>query len=153
MDPENNLESNFKGFIHLFNSKIKLKNNQSIHFELGRSIVGQCGFLISKILYTKKSYNKNFIVLDSGMNNLIRPALYNSKHKISNISSRSNKIEAYDIVGPICESTDTFARDYEMVESKRGDFVVIYSCGAYAESMSSNYNLRDNIKSYYSDTI
>ena len=96
MDPENNLESNFKDFIHLFNSKIKLKNNQSIHFELGRSIVGQCGFLISKILYTKKSYNKNFIVLDSGMNNLIRPALYNSKHKISNISSRSNKIEAYD---------------------------------------------------------
>ena len=87
------------------------------------------------------------------MNNLIRPALYNSKHKISNISSSSNKIEAYDIVGPICESTDTFARDYRMVESKRGDFVVIYSCGAYAESMSSNYNLRDNIKSYYSDTI
>ena len=67
--------------------------------------------------------------------------------------ARSNKIEAYDIVGPICESTDTFARDYEMVESKRGDLVVIYSCGAYAESMSSNYNLRDNIKSYYSDTI
>lgn len=153
MDPENNLESNFKDFIHLFNSKIKLKNNQSIHFELGRSIVGQSGFLISKILYTKKSYNKNFIVLDSGMNNLIRPALYNTKHKISNISSSSNKIEAYDIVGPICESTDTFARDYEMVESKRGDFVVIYSCGAYAESMSSNYNLRDNIKSHYSDTI
>ena len=64
------------------------------------------------------------------------------KHKISNISSSSNKIEAYDIVGPICESTDTFAKDYEMVKSKRGDFVVIYSCGAYAESMSSNYNLR-----------
>jgi len=153
MEPENNLESNFKDFIRLFNSKIKLKNNQSIHFELGRSIVGQCGFLISKILYTKKSYNKNFIVLDSGMNNLIRPALYNSKHKISNISSISNKIKAYDIVGPICESTDTFARDYEMEESKRGDLVVIYSCGAYAESMSSNYNLRGNIKSYYSDTI
>ena len=152
-DPQNNIVSNFKGFINLFNNKINLEKHQSIHFELGRSIVGQCGFLISRILYSKKSYNKNFLILDSGMNNLIRPALYNSKHKISNISSKHKRYMNYDIVGPICESTDTFARNYELPKSDRGDLVVIHSCGAYAESMSSNYNLRDNINSYFSDTI
>tara|TARA_B100000401_G_C52811758_1_gene724251 strand:- start:2612 stop:3763 length:1152 start_codon:yes stop_codon:yes gene_type:complete len=152
-DPENNIVSNFKDFINLFNNKINLEKHQSIHFELGRSIVGQCGFLISRILYSKKSYNKNFLILDSGMNNLIRPALYNSKHKISNISSKHKRYMNYDIVGPICESTDTFARNYELPKSDRGDLVVIHSCGAYAESMSSNYNLRDNINSYFSDTI
>ena len=87
------------------------------------------------------------------MNNLIRPALYNSKHKISNISSKHKRYMNYDIVGPICESTDTFARNYKLPKSDRGDLVVIHSCGAYAESMSSNYNLRDNINSYFSDTI
>tara|TARA_B100001564_G_scaffold224693_1_gene189411 strand:- start:1127 stop:2278 length:1152 start_codon:yes stop_codon:yes gene_type:complete len=153
VDPENNLLSNFEQFISLFNNKIKLDKNQSIHFELGRSIVGQCGFLISKILYSKKSYDKNFLILDSGMNNLIRPALYNSKHKISNLTSKHKTTLNYDIVGPICESSDTFAKNYELIKSARGDLIAIHSCGAYGESMSSNYNLRDNINSYYSDTI
>lgn len=151
--PENNLLSNFKEFINLFNNGIRLDKNQSIHFELGRSIVGQCGFLISKILYSKKSYDKNFLILDSGMNNLIRPALYNSKHKISNLTSKNSDHLNYDVAGPICESSDTFAKDYRLVKSIRGDLIAIHSCGAYAESMSSNYNLRDNINSYYSDTI
>ena len=151
--PENNLLSNFKEFINLFNNEIRLDKNQSIHFELGRSIVGQCGFLISKILYSKKSYDKNFLILDSGMNNLIRPALYNSKHKISNLTSKNSDHLNYDVAGPICESSDTFAKDYRLVKSIRGDLIAIHSCGAYAESMSSNYNLRDNINSYYSDTI
>ena len=152
-EPEKNLISNFKDFINLFNTKINLDDTQSIHFELGRSIVGQCGFLVSRILYSKKSYNKNFLILDSGMNNLIRPALYNSKHKISNITSNQNAYLNYDIVGPICESSDTFARNYPLVKSERGDLIVFHSCGAYAESMSSNYNLRDNINIYFSDTI
>lgn len=151
--PENNLLSNFKEFINLFNNEIRLDKNQSIHFELGRSIVGQCGFLISKILYSKKSYDKNFLILDSGMNNLVRPALYNSKHKISNLTSKNSDHLNYDVAGPICESSDTFAKDYRLVKSIRGDLIAIHSCGAYAESMSSNYNLRDNINSYYSDTI
>ena len=151
--PEKNLLSNFKEFINLFNNEIILDKNQSIHFELGRSIVGQCGFLISKILYSKKSYDKNFLILDSGMNNLIRPALYNSKHKISNLTSKNSDHLNYDVAGPICESSDTFAKDYRLVKSIRGDLIAIHSCGAYAESMSSNYNLRDNINSYYSDTI
>ncbi len=151
--PEKNLLSNFKEFISLFNNQIRLDKNQSIHFELGRSIVGQCGFLISKILYSKKSYDKNFLILDSGMNNLIRPALYNSKHKISNLTSKNSDHLNYDVAGPICESSDTFAKNYRLVKSIRGDLIAIHSCGAYAESMSSNYNLRDNINSYYSDTI
>tara|TARA_Y100000768_G_scaffold382470_1_gene362869 strand:+ start:579 stop:1730 length:1152 start_codon:yes stop_codon:yes gene_type:complete len=152
-NPENNLLSNFNDFISLFNKKIKIEKGQFIDFELGRSIVGQCGFLISKILYSKKSYDRNFLILDSGMNNLIRPALYNSRHKISNITSKHKSFLNYDVVGPICESSDTFAKDYKLIKSNRGDLVVIHSCGAYGESMSSNYNLRDNINSYYSDTI
>ena len=151
--PEKNLLSNFKEFISLFNNQIRLDKNQSIHFELGRSVVGQCGFLISKILYSKKSYDKNFLILDSGMNNLIRPALYNSKHKISNLTSKNSDHLNYDVAGPICESSDTFAKNYRLVKSIRGDLIAIHSCGAYAESMSSNYNHRDNINSYYSDTI
>lgn len=152
-NPEKNFLSNFKDFISLFNKKIKKEKGQFIDFELGRSIVGQCGFLISKILYSKKSYDRNFLILDSGMNNLIRPALYNSRHKISNITSKHKSFLNYDVVGPICESSDTFAKDYKLIKSNRGDLIVIHSCGAYGESMSSNYNLRDNINSYYSDTI
>ena len=152
-DPINNPISNFNDFINLFNKNINLDKNQSIHFELGRSVVGQCGYLISRILYEKISYNKNFLILDSGMNNLIRPALYNSIHKISNISVNNKDYINYDVVGPICESTDTFAKNYKLPSSSRGDLIAIHSCGAYAESMSSNYNLRENIKSYFSDTI
>lgn len=152
-DPINNPISNFNDFINLFNKNINLDKNQSIHFELGRSVVGQCGYLISRILYEKISYNKNFLILDSGMNNLIRPALYNSIHKISNISVNNKDYINYDVVGPICESTDTFAKNYKLPSSNRGDLIAIHSCGAYAESMSSNFNLRENIKSYFSDTI
>lgn len=152
-DPINNPISNFNDFINLFNKNINLDKNQSIHFELGRSVVGQCGYLISRILYEKISYNKNFLILDSGMNNLIRPALYNSIHKISNISVNNKDYINYDVVGPICESTDTFAKNYKLPSSSRGDLIAIHSCGAYAESMSSNFNLRENIKSYFSDTI
>ena len=152
-DPINNPISNFNDFINLFNKNINIDKNQSIHFELGRSVVGQCGYLISRILYEKISYNKNFLILDSGMNNLIRPALYNSIHKISNISVNNKDYINYDVVGPICESTDTFAKNYKLPSSSRGDLIAIHSCGAYAESMSSNFNLRENIKSYFSDTI
>ena len=143
----------FKSFFKIYNDNIKLRKNQKIHFELGRSIVGQCGFLISRVLYEKKSFNNHFIILDSGMNNLIRPALYNASHKIINISSPLSSIKNYNIVGPLCESSDTFAENYPLLESKRGDMISICSAGAYGESMSSNYNLRDDIKSYFSDTI
>ena len=144
---------NFKDFFNLYNSNINLKNNQKIHFELGRSIICQCGSLVSRILYTKQSFGRKYIILDSGMNNLIRPALYNSKHIILNLSSNSSDEELYDVVGPICESSDVFRENYSLPKSSRNDIIVICSTGAYGDSMSSNYNLRGNIKSYYSDTI
>tara|TARA_Y100000748_G_scaffold37015_1_gene27413 strand:- start:5756 stop:6910 length:1155 start_codon:yes stop_codon:yes gene_type:complete len=152
-NPVDNRISNFQNFINIFNKNVFLNDRQILHFELGRSIVGQCGFLITKILFTKRSYNKSFIIVDAGMNDLVRPALYDSYHKIINISSIESEVINYDVVGPICESSDTFVNDYSLPLSKRGDFIVICSAGAYGESMSSNYNLRNKLKSYYSDTI
>tara|TARA_B100000475_G_scaffold201277_1_gene188439 strand:- start:1003 stop:2157 length:1155 start_codon:yes stop_codon:yes gene_type:complete len=152
-NPVYNRISNFQNFINIFNKNVFLNDRQILHFELGRSIVGQCGFLITKILFTKRSYNKSFIIVDAGMNDLVRPALYDSYHKIINISSIESEVINYDVVGPICESSDTFVNDYSLPLSKRGDFIVICSAGAYGESMSSNYNLRNKLKSYYSDTI
>ena len=152
-NPLENMYPEFKSFLKIYNDNIKLRKNQKIHFELGRSIVGQCGFLISRVLYEKESFKNHFIILDSGMNNLIRPALYNASHKIMNISSPLSSIKNYNIVGPLCESSDTFAENYPLLESKRGDMISICSAGAYGESMSSNYNLREDIKSYFSDTI
>ena len=152
-NPLENIYPEFKSFFNIYNDNIKLRKNQNIHFELGRSIVGQCGFLISRVLFEKESFNNHFIILDSGMNNLIRPALYNASHKIINISSSISTIKNYNIVGPLCESSDTFAENYPLIESKRGDMISICSAGAYGESMSSNYNLREDIKSYFSDTI
>ena len=152
-NPLENIYPEFKSFFNIYNDNIKLRKNQNIHFELGRSIVGQCGFLISRVLFEKESFNNHFLILDSGMNNLIRPALYNASHKIINISSSKSSIKNYNIVGPLCESSDTFAENYQLIESKRGDMISICSAGAYGESMSSNYNLREDIKSYFSDTI
>ena len=152
-EPLINPVSNFTRFFQIFNNKLLLKKNQEIHFELGRSIVGQCGFLVSKVLFTKKSFNTDFLIIDAGMNDLIRPALYNSLHKIINISSKNEKNMNYDIVGPICESSDIFANNYNLPISSRNDHIVICSTGAYGESMSSNYNLRNSLNSYFSDTI
>ncbi len=149
---ENNF-SNFKDYFKIFSQNLKINEDQEIHFELGRSIVGQCGFLVSKVLFNKKSYNKNFLIIDAGMNDLIRPALYGSCHKIINISSTDKNNKIYDIVGPICESTDIFAKNYDLKLTKRNDILLICSAGAYGESMSSNYNLRKSLSSYFSDTI
>ena len=152
-NPFVNSISDFTNFISLFNNNIFLNEMQMLHFELGRSIVGQCGFLISKVLFTKKSYDKNFAIIDAGMNDLIRPALYNTYHKVINITSKGSEKINYDVVGPVCESSDTFVHDYPLPLTNRDDFIVICSAGAYGESMSSNYNLRNKLKSYYSDTI
>lgn len=149
-DPINNQVSNFKNFFKIFNKNLRLKKNQNIHFELGRSIIGQCGFLVSKVLFFKKSFGRNYIIIDAGMNDLMRPALYNSYHKILNISSKNQNFDKYDVVGPVCESSDVFAINYELPISSRNDIIVICSTGAYGESMSSNYNLRNPLKSYFS---
>ncbi|MEJ2272412.1 MAG: diaminopimelate decarboxylase, partial [Candidatus Bathyarchaeota archaeon] len=115
-------------------------------------IVAHCGTLISKVLYIKKGINTSFAILDAGMTELIRPALYQSYHKIQNLSS-NGKLKRYDVVGPICESSDTFGKSVLLPETKRGDIVVIRSTGAYGEVMSSGYNLRSKVKAVYSDEI
>lgn len=153
LNPQEKIIPNFKKYFNIYKENIKLFKNQKLYFELGRSLVGQCGFLISKVLFTKKSYNRNYIILDAGMSELIRPSLYNSFHKISNITSKEMINKTYDVVGPLCESSDVFIKNLKLPMSKRGDLFCIHSSGAYGETMSSNYNLRNNIKSYYSDSI
>ena len=151
-EPDLNLIPDFRSYFNVFKKNLICFDNQKVHFELGRSIVGQCGSLFSKILYLKKSFNKNFIIIDAGMTELIRPALYNAHHHIDNLSSIKKEIK-YDIVGPLCESSDTFAKDYYLNESKIGDLIVIRSSGAYGEVMSSNYNLRKKAIAYYSNDL
>ena len=151
-EPDLNLIPDFNSYFQIFKKNLIYFDNQKIHFELGRSIVGQSGSLFSSILYLKKSFNKHFIIIDAGMTELIRPALYNAQHHIENLSS-SKKENKYDIVGPLCESSDTFAKDYYLNQSKIGDLIVIRSSGAYGEVMSSNYNLRKKVKAYYSNEL
>lgn len=125
---------------------------QQVHFELGRSIVAHCGDLVSKVLYVKEGKKRKFVILDAGMNDLLRPALYQAFHKIENISS-DRPSEKYDVVGPICESADCFGKDVTLNETRRGDLIVIHSCGAYGETMASRYNLRDLAKAMYSSKV
>ena len=140
----------FAEYFRIFNEFLELRSGQKVHFELGRSLVGQCGSLISRVLYIKHGLKKNFAILDAGMTELIRPMLYNAHHEIENLSCTSDELVKYDIVGPICESTDCFAKDLEMSEIKRGDLFQIKSAGGYGEVMASDYNLKTLHKAQYS---
>lgn len=149
-NPSKNLIPDFETFFKLFNDFIELRPQQELHFELGRSIVGQCGTLISKVLYVKKGVNTDFAIIDAGMTELIRPALYQAVHSINNLTSTSEENKRYDVVGPICESSDCFGKALMLPTTKRGDIIAINSCGAYGEVMASQYNLRDMVKAIYS---
>lgn len=151
--PESNSIPDFENYFKIFNEFLALRPGQKVHFELGRSIVGQCGSLFSKALFIKKGIKTNFVILDAGMTELIRPMLYQAYHLIENLSSQSTDVIKYDVVGPICESTDTFAKALELPETKRGDVFQIHSCGAYGEVMASNYNLKTLHPPIYSDDI
>lgn len=151
-DPDANPISDFQRYFELFHKGLKLRDGQVVHFELGRAIVAQCGSLVTKVTYVKHGERKTFVIVDAGMTDLIRPALYQAYHKVENISS-DLPIQKYDVVGPICESSDVFVKDYELNESKRGDLLVLRSAGAYGEIMASQYNCRDIPKSYFSDKI
>lgn len=151
-DPDANPISDFQRYFELFHKGLKLRDGQVVHFELGRAIVAQCGSLVTKVTYVKHGESKTFVIVDAGMTDLIRPALYQAYHKVENISS-DLPIQKYDVVGPICESSDVFVKDYELNESKRGDLFVLRSAGAYGEIMASQYNCRDIPKSYFSDKI
>lgn len=142
----------FKNYFATYARQLKLRPHQTLHFELGRSIVGQCGSLISKVLYVKKGTKKQFAILDAGMTDLIRPALYQAYHKMENITSEEPK-EAYDVVGPICESSDVFGKGVDLNEVKRGDLIALRSAGAYGEIMASGYNCRELPKGYTSDEL
>ncbi|ACU04536.1 diaminopimelate decarboxylase [Pedobacter heparinus] len=141
----------FDAYFKIFSEFLEVKAGQEVHFELGRALVGQCASLISRVLYIKNGKKKNFVVLDAGMTELMRPALYQAYHKIENLSRGNQTTLKYDIVGPICESTDCFGKEVEQPESFRGDLYAIRSAGAYGEVMASKYNLRDEIRSVYSE--
>ena len=127
---------------------MKLRPHQTLHFELGRAVVGQCGSLISQVLYVKQGTNKQFAILDAGMTDLIRPALYQAFHKIENITSDA-PVQAYDVVGPICESSDVFGKAIDLNGVKRGDLIALRSAGAYGEIMASGYNCRETSSRIY----
>ncbi len=152
-NPDDNMIPDFEAYFKVFNEGISLKDNQQLHFELGRSIVAQCGLLVSKVLYVKKSEHNNFAILDAGMTDLLRPALYNSSHKIENISKQeqTSNLLNYDVVGPICESSDSFGKNIELPKTERNDLIAIRTVGAYGEVMASQYNLRSLPQAYYSE--
>jgi diaminopimelate decarboxylase len=124
--------------------------------------VAQCGSLITRVLFIKEGVHTRFAIVDAGMNDLIRPALYQSYHRIENLSAEGNqkdhlpsslKTEKYDVVGPICESSDYFGKAVLLPETFRGDLIAIRSAGAYGQTMASRYNLRDLAGEVYSEDL
>ena len=144
--------SDFESYFRLFDKYLDLWEGQELHFELGRSVVAPCGTLISRALFIKEGIQKKFLIIDAGMTDLIRPALYQAFHHIENISSEEEYTH-YDVVGPICESSDLFAEQMMLNRATRGDLIAIRSAGAYGETMVSKYNCRDIPASYFSDTL
>lgn len=143
---------NFTEYFATYHKHLKLRPQQTLHFELGRAVVGQCGSLISKVIYVKQGANKQFSILDAGMTDLIRPALYQAYHKIENITSEE-PMETYDVVGPICESSDVFGKAIDLNKAHRGDLFALRSAGAYGEIMASAYNCRALPKGYTSEEL
>lgn len=142
----------FAEYFATYHKHLRLRPQQTLHFELGRAVVGQCGSLITKVIYVKQGTNKQFAIVDAGMTDLIRPALYQAYHKIENITSEEER-ETYDVVGPICESSDVFGKAIDLNRVKRGDLFALRSAGAYGEIMASAYNCRPLPKGYTSDEL
>ena len=148
-NPDENPIPDFKAYFETFEQHLKLRPGQQLHFELGRSIVGQCGSLITKVLYVKEGVAKKFAIVDAGFTELIRPALYQAHHKIENLTSNSTETHKYDVVGPICESSDRFGEAETLPTTSRGDLIALRSAGAYGEIMASQYNCRKLPQSIY----
>ena len=142
----------FKAYFDTYAKKLKLRPGQTLHFELGRAVVAQCGSLITRTLYIKEGAVKKFAIVDAGFTDLIRPALYQAYHKIENLTSNEEP-DTYDVVGPICESTDVFAKQIDLNRTHRGDLLAIRSAGAYGEIMASQYNCRSLPLGYTSDEL
>ncbi len=150
--PDDELIPDFETYFQLFEEHIQLKDHQELHFEIGRAMVGQCGNLISRVLYIKEGRQTTFAIVDAGMSELIRPALYQAEHHID-VLSHNGSVRTYDVVGPICESSDTFRSRMQLPELKRGNLVAIRSTGAYGEVMISKYNLRPEVGIVFSDEL
>ena len=140
-EPDSYPVPDFDGYVDVYRQHLELRPGQQLYFEPGRSVVAQCGTLISRVLYVKPVRSRNFLILDAGFTELIRPAFYNAYHKIENLSSKEAG-ETYDVVGPICESSDVFQTDVRLPRGHRGDLIALRSAGAYGETMASGYNLR-----------
>ncbi len=150
--PDEKLIPDFANYFRIFNEFLQLRPGQQVHFELGRALVANAGDLISKAVYVKKGIRTDFVILDAGMTELIRPALYQAYHKIENWTSTISETSKYDVVGPICESSDCFGKQVELPVTKRGDVLAIRCAGAYGEVMRSNYNLRPEIPAVFIDS-
>ncbi len=150
-DPDSVPMPDFKEYFDTFHRNLRLMPGQELHFELGRSVVAQCGSLISRVLYVKEGVKKRFAILDAGMTDLIRPALYQAHHMIENLTSQSDETSVYDVVGPVCESSDCFGEGEMLPVTRRGDIMALRSAGAYGESMVSRYNCRRQPSSYFSE--
>lgn len=142
----------FEKYFSIINKNLIVRPGQRIHFEPGRAIVAQCGHLISRVLYVKVGQKKKFAILDAGMNDLIRPALYQAHHDIENLTSDGRKMR-YDVVGPVCESSDRWGNNIMLNKAQRGDIVALHTAGAYGQVMAMKYNQRDLAKAYYSDQM
>ena len=152
-NPDANPIPDFKSYFETFDKHLELRGGQQLHFELGRSIVGQCGSLITKVLYVKEGLKKKFAIVDAGFTELIRPALYEAHHLIENITSLDDTTDVYDVVGPICESSDRFGEEEKLPITKRGDLLALRSAGAYGEIMASQYNCRQLPTSYFNTNL
>lgn len=149
-DPEK--ITDFGEYFSIFNDHLKLQKGQVVHFEPGRSVTGQAGSLITRVLYIKGGRKTKFAIVDAGMTDLIRPALYQAYHKIENITSNED-LEKYNVVGPICESSDSFGKYIDLPGTTRNDLLAIRSAGAYGEVMTSNYNLRNKAPAVFSTDL
>ncbi len=149
--PDKHPIPDFESYFKTFRNHLRLREDQQLHFELGRSVVAQCGSLITKVLYVKEGITKRFAIVDAGMTDLIRPALYNAHHKIENISNPNGEMHHYDVVGPICESSDCFGKEELLPSISRGDLLALRSAGAYGEIMASQYNCRTLPHSVFSE--
>ena len=158
LEPDKHPVADFGTWFKTISSHLHVRPGVKVHVEPGRSLVAQCGTLCTRVLYVKPGREKTFLIVDAGMNDLIRPALYGAYHRIDNLSAAlrdgsDGNMKKYDVVGPVCESSDTWGEGRELPESFRGDLMAIRSAGAYGQAMASRYNLRDFAKAYYTDNI
>lgn len=150
--PDEHPVPDFEQYFAIFRQHLRLRGGQELHFELGRSVVAQCGSLIARTLYVKKGHTKQFLIVDAGFTELLRPAFYGAVHATQNLSAASDTpLETYDVVGPICESSDVFGKAMQLGQARRGDFIAFRSAGAYGEVMASCYNCRTLPQSYFDE--